>query len=165
MELPARYGRALDDRDIPALLEVFCADGTFGRADGSHSFTGRAELERFYTGVLLEYSLSLHIPRAQVIERIEGDEASGWVVAHAELATADGYIVTAIRYEDAYRREDGRWRIASRHVWFWYITGFTDLAETVVSADRKRFRGPNRPADLPEGLDTYQRFVAAGPQT
>jgi hypothetical protein len=53
---------------------------------------------------------------------------------------------------------DGRWRFASRRLLFWYFTDADELAATIVSPDRKRFRTAPRPADLPESLGTYRAF-------
>jgi uncharacterized protein (TIGR02246 family) len=159
LELPARYARAIDDRDIPALIDTFCEDGRFVRADGSGP-VGRDALERHYVGILRGYGMSLHVPHAQVIERLDGDEATGWVLAHAELCADDRYVVAAMRYEDEYRRVDGRWRFSSRTTSFWYFTDWAELAETAVTADRTRFRLAPSAADLPEGLASYREFVA-----
>jgi ketosteroid isomerase-like protein len=161
-ELPARYARAIDDRDIPALLACFCEDGTFERIDGEHSFTGHEELERFWRQILTGYGMSIHIPHAHVIDRLEGDEASGWVMSHAELAVGESFVVGAFRYHDDYRRVDGRWRFQRRRIAFWYFTDFTELAKAVPTLERQRFRTDPRPADLPESLATYADFVARG---
>lgn len=159
LELSGRYHQAIDDRDIPALVALFTADGKFVHTDGSGP-VGRDAIERFYVDILGGYGMSVHIPHAQVIERLEGDDASGWVLAHAELSVGDTYVVVALRYEDEYRRVDGRWRFASRTLWFWYFADSQDLAQTVVSSNRKRFRSDPRPGDLPELLPTYRDFVA-----
>lgn len=158
LELPARYSKAIDDRDIAAMRELFCDDGIVYFADGV-ACAGIEALEEFWVDILSGYGMSIHIPHAQVVERLEGDEAAGWVLAHAELAVGDRYVVAAIRYEDEYRRVDGRWRFASRRLLFWYFTDFEELAETIVSTDRKRFRTAPMPADLPEGLASYRAFV------
>ena len=159
LELPARYARAIDDRDIPALLDCFCVDGTFERIDGTHSFTGHAALEAFWRDILGGYGMSIHIPHAQVVDRIEGDAASGWVMSHAELAVGEQFVVGAFRYHDDYRRVDGRWRFRRRRLAFWYFTDWTELADTIPSLDRQRFRTAARPADLPESLESYREFV------
>ena len=159
LELPARYHRAIDDRDISELVALFTEDGRFVHTDGSGP-VGRDAIERFYVDILGGYGMSVHIPHAQVIERLDGDEANGWVLAHAELAVDDRYVVVALRYEDEYRRVEGRWLFASRTLWFWYFTDSEDLAATVGSPNRKRFRGEPRPGDLPESLATYRDFVA-----
>jgi uncharacterized protein (TIGR02246 family) len=158
LELPGRYHQAIDDRDIPALVALFTEDGRFVHTDGTGPI-GRDEIEQFYLDILGGYGMSVHIPHAQVIERLAGDEASGWVLAHAELAVGDRYVVVALRYEDEYRRVEGRWRFASRTLWFWYFADSEELSETVVSPNRKRFRSDPRPGDLPELLPTYRDFV------
>jgi ketosteroid isomerase-like protein len=157
LELPARYSKAIDDRDIGAMRDLFCTDGVVYFADGV-ACEGIDALEEFWVEILSGYGMSIHIPHAQVVEQLAGDEATGWVLAHAELAVGDRYVVAAIRYEDEYRRVDGRWRFASRRLLFWYFTDADELAATIVSPDRKRFRTAPRPADLPESLGTYRAF-------
>jgi uncharacterized protein (TIGR02246 family) len=158
-ELPARYARAIDDRDIPGLLECFCEDGTFARYDGSSSVTGHEAIERFYREILGGYGMSVHIPHVQVVETLDDDTASGWVLSHAELAAGDRFVVCAIRYHDDYRRDDGRWRFQRRRVAFWYFADWAELAEVVPSPDRQRFRTVPRAPDLPESLPSYADFV------
>jgi len=158
LELPALYSRAIDDQQIDDLLDCFCVDGIFERANGSRSTVGHAALGAFYAETLREYGVSQHIPHAQVIEQLRGDEAAGWVLAHAELAVGDQYVVAAIRYEDDYRRVGGRWRFARRSINFWYMTDWNHLGETVIADDRVRFRS-HGPADLPHRTASYQRFV------
>jgi uncharacterized protein (TIGR02246 family) len=157
-ELPARYSRAIDDRDIPALLSLFCEDATFAHGDGSIAAHGIEQIERFYRDILSHYSFSLHLPQTQVVERIEGDHAVGWVLGRAELAENGRFAVAAMRYEDQYRRVAGRWRFASRVNHFYYFADWEELGKIGATTQRVRFRGDPRPADLPETLDTYQSF-------
>ena len=161
-ELPARYARGLDDRNWPALRELFCTDAVFEHEGGSTRVAGRDAIERFYRETLAETALTLHIPHAQVVERLDGDEASGWVVSHAEMAAKDGYAVVANRYADTYRREDGRWRFARRSVGFWYFTTLDELAVALTTPERWTYPGPPRAAGLPETLKTYRRFAGTG---
>jgi uncharacterized protein (TIGR02246 family) len=161
LELPARYSRSIDDRDIATLVDLFCEDGAFVHADGGRQIVGRQEIEDFYRRVLSGYGMSIHIPHAQVVNRIDGDEASGWVLAHAELAAGTEYVVVALRYEDDYRRVDGRWRFARRALSFWYFANWRDLADVVPDRDRLRAGGRSRLPDLPESLPTYLEFTAS----
>lgn len=149
-QLPGRYSRALDDRDMPGLLELFCPDAAVDAPDGTRVATGHAELERYYGDAIAAYGMSIHIPHAHVIERLEGDEAGGWVLGHAELAIGDRFGVAAMRYHDRYRRgADGRWRFAYRTNLFWYFTEWSRLGELATAPSRCSFRGEPRAADLP----------------
>jgi ketosteroid isomerase-like protein len=161
LELPARYSRAIDDRDIPTLVALFCDDGAFVHANGGRSILGKEAIEAFYRDILGGYGMSIHIPHAQVVDSIDGDEARGWVLSHAELAVGDDYVVVALRYEDQYTRVEGRWRFKERKLSFWYFAKWNELGTVVPSEDRMRFRGEPRPADLPESLPTFGEFVAS----
>lgn len=161
-ELPARYARAIDDRDIGALLSLFCEDATFCHGDGSVAARGIEEIERFYRQILGGYSFSIHLPYAQVVERIDGDQAAGWVLGRAELAENGRLGVTAMRYEDEYQRVSGRWRFASRVNHFYYFAEFSELGQLAAETERVRFRGAPRAADLPEPLASYRSFHGTG---
>ena len=160
-ELSARYARAIDDRDLSALADLFCEDATFEHVGAGDRLEGRDAIRRFYERVLAGYGLTVHVPHAHVIERVEGDEAQGWVVSHAEMVSPGRYLVAALRYEDDYRREDGRWRFAQRRLRFWYFTDWVDLPAVIGGPDRWTYPGPPRPADLPESLPSYREFAGA----
>ena len=163
LELPARYARGIDDRDIEGLMELFCEDAEFVHADGGRQILGRDAIEAFYRDILAGYGMSIHVPHAQVVERIEGDEASGWVMSHAELAVGDRYVVGALRYADNYRRVEGRWCFARRELSFWYFANWDELGEVVPQQKRMRFRTEPRDAHLPEALPTFHDFIGYRP--
>ena len=159
LELPARYARAIDDRDIPGLIDLFCEDGAFAHADGGLEIVGRQALEPFYREELAGYGMSIHVPHAQVVERLEGNVATGWVMSHAELAVDDKYVVAALRYSDDYRRVDGRWCFSRREISFWYFANWKELGSVIPQTNRRRFRNEPQVADLPESLPTFHEFM------
>jgi uncharacterized protein (TIGR02246 family) len=150
LDLPARYSRAVDDRDLTALADLFCADARWehGAPAGGRA-VGREAIVATFADILGTYGMTLHVPHMHVVERIEGDEANGWVAAHAEITPADRYVLVAVRYEDDYRREDGRWRFSRRELRFWYVTERASLSEVARDRDRVRFGPDPQPADLP----------------
>jgi hypothetical protein len=160
-DLSARYCRALDDRDMPGLLELFCADAGFLHAIDGRGPVGHAELERFYSDVLAGYGFSVHVPHAQVVETLDGDDATGWVIGSAELAIGDRVVRTALRYDDRYRRIDGRWRFARRTTSFWYFADLDQLPTLGGTAERVHLASGRRIAELPETLDSYAAFQEA----
>ena len=148
--LIARYSRALDDFDLDALMELFTDDYQIDHVDGSVSARGPEEVRRFYGELIGTYSMSIHYPRSQVVEWIDGDQAAGWVVGHAEFARDDKFVVSALRYDDEYRKIDGRWRFAHRTHNFWYFVESTELAAAAVTREALRWPpGPPRAANLP----------------
>ena len=87
--------------------------------------------------------------------------ATGMVNAHAELALDGRTLVTALRYFDDYRVEDGRWCFVERKVAMIYYMDMADLADGGLSeADRKRYFGTVGPSELPESLETWKKFFA-----
>ena len=151
LDLPARYSRAVDDRDLAGLADLFCADARWEHgAPGGGRAVGREAIVATFADILGTYGMTLHIPHMHVVERIEGDTANGWVAAHAELTPADRYVLVAVRYEDDYRREDGRWRFARRELRFWYVTDRASLAEVARDRNRVHFGADPLAADLPD---------------
>jgi hypothetical protein len=68
-------------------------------------------------------------------------------------------MLAAIRYQDRYRHESGRWRVAERVLGFLYYTPAAQYVDTMTSALRQRAYGDQRPADWPEALASWQRYT------
>ena len=70
------------------------------------------------------------------------------------------------RYDDIYRRQEGRWRFADRLLSFVYYVPVEQYAAALGGTDRMRAYDTPRPADLPEPLPQWQdyarRFPPAG---
>lgn len=157
-DLIARYSRALDDFDLDALMALFTEDYQVDHVDGSVAARGHDQVRSFYGNLIGSYSMSIHYPRSQLVEWIDGDRAGGWVVGHAEFARDDKFVVTALRYDDDYRRVDGRWRFAHRTHHFWYFVERDDLSAAAVTRDAVRWPpGPARPSHLPTSWPGGQR--------
>ncbi len=163
-ELVARYGMAVDDRDVEGLADMFTSDAKFGQADGTVANQGREAVIEFYTERMAAFGATYHYPHSHVIE-LDPDRpgrATGMVNAHAELALDGRTLVTALRYFDEYRVEDGRWRFVERKVAMIYYMDMAALVDGGLSeSDRKRYFGTVGPSELPESLDTWKKFFAA----
>lgn len=157
-DLVARYGMAVDDRDLDTLADLFTVEGAFRHADGAVDVTGRDEVVAFYRRQLGRTGPSYHYPSSHLVEFAGGDEATGVVNAHAEMAIDGTTVVAAIRYEDRYRREDGRWRFVERRLQFLYMMPLADLPHELGGRLRCRWPPPSRPAQLPESLESWRRF-------
>ncbi len=91
------------------------------------------------------------------VEFDDDDHARGTVIGYAELASGDAAVVTSIRYQDDYRREDGRWRFAKRHVLSVYGMSVQEHAAGGLGhGERKRW--PDRPVGPAELPDFERRF-------
>ena len=160
-DLVVRYGMAVDDRDMATVGSLFTEDAVFRHGDDSIVNHGRAEIVDFYTDRLQAFGATYHYPHSHLIELDGATTASGVVCAHAELGIDGRTYVTALRYHDQYRVDDGVWRFTERRLAMLY---YMDLAELVdgglAQGDRKRYFGTIGPAEIPEKLPSWQEFFA-----
>jgi hypothetical protein len=115
VDVLARYGRALDDRDFEAAGRCFTEDAqaTFS---GVVLRPGRAAIVGHVSG-LASLAASTHLFGLPVIELAEdGMSAQVETTAVAFLAAADGGPVRTrgLRYRDAFVCIDGQWLISER---------------------------------------------------
>ena len=157
-ELVFDYSTAVDDRDYDRIGEIFCDDATFAHADGRDATEGRDAIVDFYryrTGLM---GPTYHYPHSHRIDFDDDDNATGTVLAHAELALEGTTYQVGLRYADTYRRRNGAWLFGSRTVCFLYFMPLSELVDGGLGApDRKRYPdvGPVA-ADLPETLATWR---------
>ena len=159
-DLVTRYCIAVDDRDLDALISLFSSDARMGHADGSAGGAGTEGITRYYEERLRGVGTCFHYFHSQLIDFDGPDDATGVVLAHAEMAVDGRMIVGAIRYHDTYAREGGAWRFRERRLRFFYLMDATELPEQIQGVDRKRWPGAPEPAELPDSLETYQAFRA-----
>jgi len=83
--------------------------------------------------------------------------ATGIVLAHAELSQEEKTYYTGLRYMDVYRREESRWRFSERLLKFVFFMPMEEWARNgMAQANRKRFPGEGQlPTDLPEKQPTW----------
>jgi len=91
------------------------------------------------------------------------DRANGLVLSHAEMQRQGRPMLAAIRYQDVYRRVDGRWKFAERGLSFMYYVPTTEYLDAFGAGLDRRMRAYEspRPADWPEHLPTWKRYYAA----
>lgn len=115
VDLLARYGRALDDRDFEAVASCFTEDARVTYS-GTRLEPGRAAIVAHLQG-LRTLVASTHVMGLPVID-LDGDvarvETAG--LAHLVTPTEHGIVVRTrgLRYRDVAVRRDGRWMIAER---------------------------------------------------
>ncbi|TDC56244.1 nuclear transport factor 2 family protein [Actinomadura sp. KC345] len=124
-DLVARYALYADRREIDAMAALFTQDAVLvlpdapGVLDPVRAFTGRAEITGTLA-VLRGIPVTFHALAGEVFDAGAGPgTATGEVacVAHHLTERGDGGtsdLVWHCRYTDAYRLEDGIWRIARR---------------------------------------------------
>lgn len=113
LQLKYEYCYRIDDQDYDAWVDLFTEDGTFG-ISGVETFEGREEVRRFAEDVFDdEYAYTAHIVTNPRIT-IDDDEASGRWYLYLPFTGTDGSVGwMQSRYEDAYRKVDGEWMVAS----------------------------------------------------
>lgn len=158
VDLSALYSMAVDDQDLPTVVDCFAPNGTFTRAGAT--ITGRDDLRTFYTGMMDRYVTTLHIPNTHVTDvDTEAGTATGIVTGQAELALEGRLLMAAYRYNDEYVRHHDRWVFASRVLKFMYNVPFEQMPTSF--ADRRRIRLPEATyadADFPETLPTWETY-------
>jgi ketosteroid isomerase-like protein len=160
-ELVARYGIAVDDRDIETLSELFTADGRFRSQDGVMDATGREAVLKQFRGRFAALKATNHIAHDQILTfGADPDAVAGLVTSHAEVWRNGRALIAALRYQDTYRRDRGRWRFADRLLSFLYYLPVDEYAEGLGSRLRMRAYGDQRPADYPEGSATWSIYHA-----
>lgn len=158
-ELVARYGVAVDDRDIDALSALFTPDAIFRSVDGVMSALGREAVMQQFRGRFAALKATNHIAHDQILELGPGpDDATGLVSSHAEVCRNGRVLIAALRYRDRYRRHEGRWRFAERALSFLYYLPVEEYAEGLAGRLRMRAYGDRRPADYPESLPSWRRY-------
>jgi ketosteroid isomerase-like protein len=116
-QLASRYAVAVDRRDLDTLVSLFVPDVRVGR-----EATGREALRAGFAEQLRGIGVSiLHVGTHQ-IDLADADHATGHVYCKGEIQDGDRWIHQAIRYDDTYRRCDGRWLfVRRRHLLFYGV--------------------------------------------
>lgn len=156
-DLQVLYGRAVDDHAIDALVAMYTEDGVFERR--GVAVTGSDAIRAAYVASFDTYRTMLHTAHPGVV-RLHGDgTASGWSHGHAELATKSTLVLASYRYEDGFRRVEGRWLFSRRSITFMYAVPADQLAGSF--GDQLRMRWPRtepEAADYPETAPTWDTF-------
>ena len=145
-DLVAAYGRAVDDRAWESLGQLYCKDAVFDSVEGPSR--GRDQIIDYYEKRTAMFGVTYHYPHSVEVTAIDGDIAQGVVCAHAELAIDGKAFWVALRYLDAYKREDRRWRFAERRVEQLYAMELSEIPDQMDLLLRKRWPGSEpAPAD------------------
>ena len=159
--LCARYCFAIDDHDLDAVGDLFTDDARVWSRDGVMEARGRAAIVEQYRGRFAALGPSNHVSHDHWIRFGEDpDAATGLLSAHAELYRNGAPMVTALRYADTYRRNEGTWRIAERELAFLYYVPLADYPGILGAKDRMRAYDQPADADYPERLPSWKDYRA-----
>lgn len=114
-QLPVRYARALDGRDVDAWLALFVEDVDCGRRG-----KGREVLRAFIEPMMASFYRSVHLICGQQIDFVDADHATGSTYCRAEHEDGDRWVIMAIVYFDTYERRGGSWYFVRRNEQHWY---------------------------------------------
>lgn len=151
-ELAVRYGIYVDGRDAPRLRALFTDDARFRTANGVIDNQGGDSLVEMLVGRKDIVKASLHVQHGHVIDLDpdDPDRATGMVYTHAEVVFHAKHVkVSAVRYDDEYRRVDGQWRFADRCIKFFYQVDAANFVEEVTSDTPVRAGETPLAAELP----------------
>jgi uncharacterized protein (TIGR02246 family) len=157
------YAEACDEHDMPRLTAMFTEDAVFTSASGVMEATGRAAIAAMFVGLFKVRGPAYHWTHDHVIrpDPADPDRATGRVYAHAETSPGATHSLAAMRYDDDYRCEGGRWLFARRRIAFLYYVPVAEYAGVLTREGRFAAGDARLPADYPEGLDTWRAFAAA----
>jgi ketosteroid isomerase-like protein len=123
-ELIARYALVMDNRDVAALPELFTADVVVESSRGGMHAVGRDAVVELFLARFRVLGPSNHVTHDRIVtfDAADPNHARGLVLSHAEMRVSGESMVAALRYVDAYRRDNGRWQFASRRLHFMYYS-------------------------------------------
>ena len=161
-ELIARYGFVMDDRDMAGMDELFTQDVVLRSMDGVMNATGLDAVVEQFRGRFKVLGPSNHFSHDKIIrfDDRQPDVASGIVLSHAEMNRKGQAMLTAIRYQDSYRREAGRWKFSERVLKFFYYVPAAQYLDALGEGLARRNRAYELPvaADWPEQLPSWKSY-------
>lgn len=152
--LVSRYVFAIDDRDLDGVAACFAENARFHSRDSKMNAAGRAEIMEQFKRRFSALGHGAHYTHDHVITLGEdGVSARGVVSLHAELMRNGKPMLASLRYEDAYRVEDGEWKFADRLLLFLYYLNVEDYMAHFPLRDRNRAYDEPIDADLPAAFN------------
>lgn len=159
-ELASAYAVACDEHDMPRLLSLFTEDAVMDSPRGLLRATGRKAIGEMFVGLFRIRGPGYHWTHDRFVEfdPKDPDRATGVVLSHAETTPHGEASVSAMRYTDEYRRENGRWLFSKRVLTFLYYVPAKDYLTALNNPMRFTVSGERQPADFPESLPAWQEF-------
>jgi len=153
--LPARYGLAVDSRDLDALVALFVPDVQVGR-----DARGREALRAWFATSLSQMRTTVHFIGNHVVDFDDADHAHGVVYCRDELEFPElgEWRVGVLQYWDSYERVDGEWCFERRKFHRWYMVDA--LSRPGHGVDVRRDEVMLTTHQLPEAFDSWARFWA-----
>ncbi len=151
-ELAVLYGYVMDEHDRAGTRELFCEDASLRSSDGVMDARGIDDIVTMFASRYAVLGPTNHFVHGHVIrfDPDDRDSATGLVASHAEVVRNGAAMLVALRYEDRYRRVDGRWRFAEREMSYMYYLPSAEYASVMEDVEGGvRAYGDRRPAQWP----------------
>lgn len=113
--LPVRYAKAIEQRDVEAMVGLFTADARFGPYG-----TGPDGVRRLMTETMTDSLVAVILVTNHLVHLDAPDAAHGEVWALCAAQNGGDYVEQLLRYDDRYRREGGEWRFLHRRHRLWF---------------------------------------------
>jgi ketosteroid isomerase-like protein len=166
--LVGRYGFVVDGRDMDGIADCFTATASVISTDGVHHSKGRDEVVAQYHNRFSVLGPTNHFTHNHIIwfDEADPDHAFGTLNAHGEVVRHGKAMLSALRYDDEYRREaDGHWRFEHRLMSYFYYLEPKDYSALLPTPLRMCAYEQPAPIDFPDNLETYKRYYAEHPRS
>ncbi len=159
-ELTSAYAVACDEHDMPRLKTLFAPDATFDSPSKLMVANGRDEILAMFIRVFKVRGPGYHWTHDHFVrfDSAHPDRATGRVLSHAETCPSNEVSLSGMRYDDDYRRVDGRWVFQKRVINFLYYVPAKDYAQALSGPMRITMGGNRLAGDYPESLPAWQSF-------
>ena len=161
--LATNYARTCDEHDMPGLIGLFTEDACFDSPSKAMVANGRSAIEAMFIGLFKIRGPAFHWTHDVLVEFDEqnADRATGRVYSHAETTPNNIVSLAAMKYDDEYSRDQGRWYFSKRTISFLYYVPATEFPSALNNARRLTIGGERMAADYPESLPSWQQFIAS----
>ena len=167
-ELVGRYGFVVDNRDMEGIADCFLEDAWVLSKDGKHSSRGKDDVVNQYHGRFSFLGPTNHFTHNHLVwfDEQDPDHAYGLLNAHGEVFRNGQAMMSALRYDDEYRRDpaDGKWRFQGRMMSYIYYLRFDEIQQYFGDPLRVRAYDDPQQADWPDNIETYQRYYEEHPR-
>lgn len=159
-ELVSAYAIACDEHDMPRLTSLFTEDAVFDSPSKLLVAKGRADIAAMFVKLFDIRGPAFHWTHDRFVafDDADPDRATGLVLSHAETTPNNIVSLSAMKYEDEYRRIGGRWLFAKRVIKFLYYVPVTEYSRALNAEDRLAVGQERRKADYPETVKAWQEF-------
>lgn len=162
-ELTSAYAVACDEHDMERLGSLFAEDATMDSPSKLLVANGRDEILSMFVRLFKIRGPGYHWTHDHFVrfDSANPDRATGLVLSHAETCPDNEVSVSGMRYDDVYRRVNGRWVFQKRVLQFLYYVPAKDYAQALSGRTRVTMGGRQLPGDYPESLAVWQEFERA----